>query len=54
MLHETKKLLLSLKLLLLNGLLLLELILPCLHLSNSSCYLLRLTSLVLPHALKYS
>jgi hypothetical protein len=55
MLHETKKLLMSLKLLLLNGLLLLlELILTCLHLSNSSYCLLHLTSLVLPHALKYN
>ena len=55
MLHETKKLLLSDSLLLLNGMLLLqELILTCLHLSNGRCCLLCVMSLVLPHALKYS
>ena len=47
MLHETKKLLLH------GLLLLLELILTCLHLSIGNYYLLCLTSLVLPHALKY-
>jgi hypothetical protein len=54
-LHEAKKLLLNYLQLLLNDLLLLlELILTCLHLRNSRCCLLCLTSLVLPHELKYA
>ena len=56
MLHEPKNLLLNdkLQLLLLHGmLLLLELILTCLHLSNSSCSSLCLSCMILLHPLKY-